>query len=150
MPHIRRVDWAGLAAAHASGITLVALAEQSGININTLKARAHRGKWKEAASTALATQAEKEVKAGQRLAVASNGQKVVGNVLAEDSEVSRAAMSKGLRKAAERVAKLSGDEVLDRAQDIKHTTGSLSVIHDWQGSRVQVGVRIDLGRGEVG
>lgn len=69
--------------------------------------------------------------------------------LAQLGGKTRISLARGLAKAGEHVATLTGPEILDRSQDVKGIAQTADLVHGWKESAPQVKIRLDL-LGEAG
>lgn len=68
--------------------------------------------------------------------------------LVQNGQKSRLALSRGLRKAAEHVEHMDGQEILIDAQNIKSTAQSLSLVHGWQNQAPTAKISLSLVAGQ--
>ena len=136
--------WAEIRTAYASGLGLRELARNMGIPAGTVLARSKREGWTQQIATAKLLQRPamaREIARADAIEAITPTQSAaisVRDALAEDSRVSRLAMSRGLRRAAETVSALPGGEIIGSAQNVRAMAASLATIHGWaseQGTR---------------
>jgi S1-C subfamily serine protease len=146
----QQVDWSGLRAA-AVVIGVREAARQASSHLppdeqrrftQRVMQRSHREGWirSKLAATVKTTQAM------PLSANVSNGSDALVNQLADDSKATRIGLSKGLRKAAEHISALDGDQVTKQAQNVRHVASASSAVHGWeeqkQGPNVMVNVAL--------
>lgn len=64
--------------------------------------------------------------------------------LASVGAASRLSLARGVKKAAEHVETMNGDEILSKAQEVKAITQTASTIHGWQDQSPTVKLRLDI------
>lgn len=152
MPAALPADWPSIRTLYAQGRTLEELATDTGISINTLKARSAREGWavkvasvaedKRARAVAVAIQA------GQMQPYATSGADLVANALAEmgsDTKLAGMEYAKLVTEHARDRARTEPEKALERSDKVKSALQSAAIAGSWQQQGVQVGVQVNVG-----
>jgi hypothetical protein len=130
------VDWNGVRALAASGISLCEIARRLGISQNTVKARARREKWgiSQIFGPGGSAKIPRHIKEPLALAGSQITQVAVSNFHSANSK-SRAAIARTVQKIAQHLESLEPDQLLPRCRQLQSLTSSADKVFGWSKDR---------------
>lgn len=125
-------------------------ARQMGLSENTVKAWSLRGKWFKQPSLPPTIAASVQLHKSDRIVsapTAPNASDTLVRILENDSKRTKIGLATATRKAAERFASKSGEQIIDQASELRQIAAAASTVHGWNdkgdgGLNLQLGVMI--------
>jgi hypothetical protein len=130
------VDWNGVRALAATGISLHELARRLGISVNTVKARARREHWgiSQIFGPGGSAKIPRHIKEPLALAGTQITNVAVSNFHSANSK-SRAAIARTVQKIAQHLESLEPDQLLPRCRQLQSLTSSADKVFGWSKDR---------------
>lgn len=122
-------------------------ARQMGLSENTVKAWSLRGKWFKQPALPPTIAASVQLHKSDRIVSAPTAPKAsdtLQSMLESDSKRTKIGLAMATRKAAERFAKKSGEEVIAQASELRQIASTASTVHGWN-DKADGGLNLQLG-----
>jgi hypothetical protein len=145
-PAAQHIEW-GAVRALAAVVGVREAARRMGISEEQVKKRCTREGWLRSPEARAANQIAGAGRSGRTAAVTVPKMSPAALISAEIAQLgskTRLSLARGIAKAGEHVESLSGEDILERANDVKAVAQTADLVHGWKDSAPNVKIRLDV------